>query len=120
MGNPRKDRPASRKNQPSKIQISAAVTGGQQDVAQFENELSIMLEQVDPQVFVFASVGSIVTLHRVDEIYEAHLGNQRLGNIPISFTAMIAARRITGATIGLLRQTPNPQVTIRVSLWHNN
>jgi hypothetical protein len=120
MGNPRKDRPVRRKNQPSKVQISAGANGGKQDVLQSENGLSIALEQVDPQVLVFARVGAVVTLHRVDEIYEARLDKQRLGNVPLNFTAIISARQITFAVIEQFRQVPSPQVTVRVSLWHNN
>lgn len=120
MGNPRKDRPANRKNQPIKIQLSASPNGGQQDISQSENGLSIRLEQIDPIVFVFASVGSIITLHREDEIYEAHLSKQRLGNIPVRFIPIISARGITNAVIERVSQTTNLQVTIRVSLWHSN
>lgn len=120
MGNPRKDRPTNRKNQPSKIQLSTATISSQQDVSHTENGLSITLEHVDSQVIIFTNVGSVVTLHRVGDFYEAHFNKQRLGNVPARFTAIISARQITTAAIEEVRHTPIPQVVIKVSLWHSN
>lgn len=119
MGNPRKDRPTNRKNQPSKIQTSIAI-GYQQDGPQPENGLSIKLKMVDYQVYVKAYIGCVVNLIRTDDIYEVHLDTLRLGNIPIGFTSIITARKVSIAVIEQLSTWHGPEVTIRVSLKYNN
>lgn len=118
MGNPKNGGTLKIKNQPTKLQLSAGISGhsGTNSATQEKEIITIKLENLDTNVVQNAKKDDVITLLFQSRVFEAQFQNQRIGDVPIAFNSRLLTQREYSGWIFQVQLDPEPFTIIKVRL----